>query len=479
VGSSLSAKVESSTYSNVTVSEAVSMISSNPSLVILDVRTQSEYDSGHIRNAKLIPSTELSSRLDELNETDQILVYCLSGGRSAAASQTLVDNGFLNIYNMLGGITAWIGAGHPTYIKYSSIQEAINNANEGDSLHISSGTYFENIVINKSVSIFGENKDTTAIDGGRVGSVVEVTSNNVVFNGFSVKNSSLETGTSHAGIKISGANGCSIADNFVMENRFGIFAFSQGTGIQDNVVIDNNQGVVLYSSFSMTIEKNNVSRNTVGISLAYCHDNIVLGNDVKNSSAGGHGIIISSDSFNNSVVSNEIFNNYHGMWLSNSHNNSILRNTMINNSLLGIELAESSDNILFKNNFVGNPKHFVIDDFSVNLWDDSCEGNYWDNYNGTDSDDDGVGETAYIINQNNTDRHPLINFQWSPCDINHDWKVDMRDVGSAARAFGTEPGDERWNCHADITGPIYLVPDKKVDMRDIGLVARYFGETYT
>jgi rhodanese-related sulfurtransferase len=88
------------------------MIESNPNLVILDVRTQAEYDSGHIQNATLIPVTELANRLGELDTEKEILVYCKAGGRSATASQILVDNGFSKVYNMLGGITAWMSAGY-------------------------------------------------------------------------------------------------------------------------------------------------------------------------------------------------------------------------------------------------------------------------------------------------------------------------------------------------------------------------------
>jgi hypothetical protein len=63
-------------------------------------------------------------------------------------------------------------------------------------------------------------------------------------------------------------------------------------------------------------------------------------------------------------------------------------------------------------------------------------------------------------------------------DINADMKVDMKDIGTVARAFGTVPGDLDWNPDADITGLEYLIPDSKVDMRDVGLTARHFGETY-
>jgi hypothetical protein len=71
-----------------------------------------------------------------------------------------------------------------------------------------------------------------------------------------------------------------------------------------------------------------------------------------------------------------------------------------------------------------------------------------------------------------------MNPYWNLCDINHDLVVNMSDVNSATKAFGTQPNDERWNCHADIIGPIHLEPDNWVDMRDIGLIARNFGETY-
>jgi rhodanese-related sulfurtransferase len=99
-------------YVNVNVPEAKQMIGSNPNLVILDVRTQTEYDEGHIENAVLIPVSELEGRLDELNSEKDTLVYCRSGVRSATASQILVDNGFSSVYNMLGGMLAWRDAGY-------------------------------------------------------------------------------------------------------------------------------------------------------------------------------------------------------------------------------------------------------------------------------------------------------------------------------------------------------------------------------
>ncbi len=108
--------VKAQAYTNISAQEANSMINNStsyPNLVILDVRSQGEYDAGHLCNATLVPLDELESRISELlpyNNTE-IIVYCASGGRSAQASQILVNQGFTKIFNLQGGISGWISAG--------------------------------------------------------------------------------------------------------------------------------------------------------------------------------------------------------------------------------------------------------------------------------------------------------------------------------------------------------------------------------
>ena len=94
------------------------MIDTLPDIVILDVRSPLEFNSGHIEGAKLIPASELEDRLHELDKGKKIIVYCSSegcssGGRSSKASLLLAENGFGSVYNMLGGIMAWEEAGYP------------------------------------------------------------------------------------------------------------------------------------------------------------------------------------------------------------------------------------------------------------------------------------------------------------------------------------------------------------------------------
>jgi len=88
-----------------------------PNLVILDVRYQCEYDMGHLSDAILIPYNELETRIGELEEhkNHKIIVYCKSGNRSQIACETLAKYNFTKVYNMLGGILAWIDAGYPIW----------------------------------------------------------------------------------------------------------------------------------------------------------------------------------------------------------------------------------------------------------------------------------------------------------------------------------------------------------------------------
>ncbi|MBE0523502.1 MAG: rhodanese-like domain-containing protein [Methanosarcinales archaeon] len=103
---------ESVKYISIPVSEAKIKVDSGE-YFILDVRTQEEYDAGHIANSLLIPHTDISDRLDEVPEDMPILVYCRSGRRSAIASQALIDNGYSEVYNMQGGFNEWENAGYP------------------------------------------------------------------------------------------------------------------------------------------------------------------------------------------------------------------------------------------------------------------------------------------------------------------------------------------------------------------------------
>ena len=95
-------------YVNITAEEAKQIMESEEGYIILDVRTQEEYDQGHIPNAILIPDTEIETKAEEvLSDKEQlILVYCRSGRRSKMAAEALVELGYTNIKEF-GGIIDW------------------------------------------------------------------------------------------------------------------------------------------------------------------------------------------------------------------------------------------------------------------------------------------------------------------------------------------------------------------------------------
>ena len=80
--------------------------------LMLDVRTQEEWDAGHIPGATLIPLDQIAIRFGELPVDQEIVIYCRSGNRSAQALSILNEEGFSDIYSMDGGINDWILAGY-------------------------------------------------------------------------------------------------------------------------------------------------------------------------------------------------------------------------------------------------------------------------------------------------------------------------------------------------------------------------------
>ena len=94
-------------YINIDVEKAHEMLEGNPEeIILLDVRTEGEYNAEYIPGAINIPLSDLENRIDELDSSKVIIVYCKTGSRSRTASETLAQRGFI-VYNMEGGINAW------------------------------------------------------------------------------------------------------------------------------------------------------------------------------------------------------------------------------------------------------------------------------------------------------------------------------------------------------------------------------------
>jgi parallel beta-helix repeat protein len=127
---------------------------------------------------------------------------------------------------------------------------------------------------------------------------------------------------------------------------------------------------------------------------------------------------------NNSIVGNCLANNRYGIFLLDSSNNVIAENIIQNNkygiSLSGANSVGTPSETVYHNNFVNNEEHVspykreLYDIWTPrppeSYWDNGREGNFWSNYNGTDTNGDGIGETVYLASNyhNITDRYPLM-----------------------------------------------------------------------
>ena len=279
---------------------------------------------------------------------------------------------------------------------YSSIQEAVNAANLGDTIFVENGTYYENVVVNKTLWLTGEDKETTFIDGNRTGTVVKIEGDNVAVRGFTIQNG--DTGISAIG----NYHGHNISNNIVTNNTKGIYyVISSNDTISGNNITDNNCGVWFSRSSNNTLSGNLMNDNKYNFYVGgeelrhFLHSiddsNLVDGkpvyylvnqtdlmiNPATHPQVGYLGLINCDDSTvddltltdnehgllfaytNNSRVSgNNITNNNVGVWLFSSSNNTLSGNNITNNNS-GIELSASSDNILSGNTITTNSLHGI------------------------------------------------------------------------------------------------------------------------
>jgi len=103
-----------SMYKQIDPSQLQSLLASDAPPQLLDVRTSAEVARGTIAGSRHLELATLPTRVDELDAAAPTVVFCLSGGRSAQACNWLAQRGFVDLYNLDGGIAAWTRAGLPT-----------------------------------------------------------------------------------------------------------------------------------------------------------------------------------------------------------------------------------------------------------------------------------------------------------------------------------------------------------------------------
>jgi len=307
---------------------------------------------------------------------------------------------------------------------YTRIQDAIDDASDGDTVFVYNGTYCENVVVDKSIDLIGEDKDTTVIDGSGVDDVVYVSADEVNMTGFTVKNSG----------------------NMVI-------AVFDLNGILINLLVD--AGIEIRSN------SNSVFGNIIAgyIFIKKSSDNSIFHNKISS---------INLFNSSNNVISNNNVSNDFIMYYSSG--NRIVENNI--NDRLSLEYS-SNYNKIYHNNFIQN----AYDKCDNSWYTDYLQGgNFWSDYTGNDyyrginqdiPGSDGIGDIPYNISGsgNNTDRYPLMSPYGSPFQTLYLGYVDVY--------FEKEAILHRGGGCGGVLKAIYLNVDTSLDELPLKMVYHY------
>jgi len=192
----------------------------------------------------------------------------------------------------------------------------------------------------------------------------------------------------NSGVQVSESSNVTIKDFMIREASIRINPYSSYVTIFENTITDDvytiGYSLTVTNAQNNTISKNSITDSGAGIFLYNSRGNRIFGNNIIGN--GAWGISIGYYSSNNTIYGNNIKNNFSGIALDSSSNN----------------------NVVYHNNFANNYSQLGTPFGSANFWDNGFEGNFWSDYTGTDSNQDGIGDTPYTIEANNTDHYPLM-----------------------------------------------------------------------
>ena len=343
------------------------------------------------------------------------------------------------------------------------IQEAVELARLREVIKVASGTYFEHVYIDKPVRLIGEDCNTTIIDANETGNPITIVADKVHVNDFTVLNSTKPTsGVTYfnGGCILLSVKDCVIANNRIINNHEGV-AMIQCDG--NNTVYNNSINGFRDAGVGAVFDRGNnfvygntvtnpLDETTLGIALigwAYepgritCDNNTIGYNKVESKMGTdqyGIALIVSQ---NNLVFGNILMLNNVCLWMAHCKNNTVLYNTITNN-YWGI-IEDNGDlggvNTFHHNNMINNTiqAESLGTEYS-NIWDDDYPsgGNYWSDYAGVDEKSgpdqkrhgsDGIGDTPYILDENNQDRYPLM----EPFEV-HD--IAVTNIASSEAVVG-------------------------------------------
>lgn len=337
-------------------------------------------------------------------------------------------------------------AEHP----YQTITEAINLADDGDTVYVFSGVYNETLVINKRISLIGGIDDGQSVIARRDEHkyLIDITADFVTLENFIVEDpAGFITSQSGALIRVVSNNVVLQKNNVSQCNLWGIYLDSSDDNTISGNIINDTKGIYGLSSNNNVFSNNNISNSSdAGVNLRSSRRNILYDNYFT---MNNYGIYAKECSNTNMTQNTFIKNIFHGIYITGDTNDRIQGNFFRNNSVSGLTLDSydciigdnifnyglvglsiqktgsqirnntfqnhtsialsaiqgSSNNVIYLNHFRKNKVN--AREKGTNQWDNGAKGNYWEDYNYVDRNLDGIGDAPYIIITGGKDNYPL------------------------------------------------------------------------
>jgi parallel beta-helix repeat protein len=285
----------------------------------------------------------------------------------------------------------------PLYVGYGSdadyrtIQEAVNAAENNATIIIKSGTYNEVLVINKTITLIGEDKNTAVIDFNPDYAISQVPIITINADNCSIEN-----------LQITLSNNTILAQGISINSNYNTIK---------NTIITNVSNAIELSaqSISNTIIYNEIKNNQIGIVTSNSNNNNISHNTFSNTNFN---IYLSASSDYNNISFNTMKNSIYGIRIFGSEYNNVYKNCITNNKVGLYCCCDSKSNRIYSNTLLNNSVRNAEEyEGLTNIWYNypNGTGNYWDDYTGSDENHDGIGDTPYkIYNSGNQDIHPLM-----------------------------------------------------------------------
>jgi len=279
----------------------------------------------------------------------------------------------------------FVGFSNDSYFK--TIQDAINASSDNDTIIVENGTYNELLTIKKSINLIGSSMNHTII--------------------------TYSSNKSLRGIVIITVNSdkCKIQNLKVTKNTntgdFIAIYINSSSNIIKNVLITNvSEGIILgIDTKDNIIANNQIIDNKIAIKTWRSSYNNIENNIIFSNS--DNGIYLLSHSNENIIKYNLAINNFYGIMIKGSFHNEVYNNCFKENNYGAYVCCGSIDNMIYNNNFIDNLNNSKQNEDVINYWhnDPNLGGNFWDDYSGVDENQDGYGDTPYIIPE--AGRHDL------------------------------------------------------------------------